>query len=228
MRLLTVIFTFYSVSLFSQLKPEKSFDIYVNTPENSIKTGVLNSNKRVHPRENVTYYWYTSNKIMQTQGGFDGKLLHGNYASFYLSNALKEKGCFKNGLKCGEWTTWYENGKMSEVIHWKNGKNSGICKAFNEKGELLKVYKMKNNKLHGTFVQYDGGKVISTKQYKNGKLIPETSGDKGKKEEGKSPKADKKKVKSSDTDVKKQEKIKKVKEKNKDKKDKKPSDKPAK
>lgn len=162
-------------SLFAQMKPAKRYSIYVNHPNYSVKTNVLNSNKNIKPKANLIYYWYSANKIMETQGGFDGKVLDGTYTVFYLSNNLKERGRFKNGLKHGEWTTWFEDGRIHEVLVWKRGVLHGECKTYNEKGELIKIWNVRNNKLHGYEAIYENGKIISDHQYKNGKVLPEKS-----------------------------------------------------
>lgn len=159
--------------LFAQMKPAKRYAITVNYPDYTIKTNVLNSNKKIKAKANLIYYWYSANKIMETQGGFDGKILDGSFTSFYLSNNLKERGSFRKGLKHGEWLTWFEDGRIHEVRVWKNGVLYGECKTYNEKGELIKLWHVKNNQLHGYEAIYENGKLITDHCYKKGKLLPE-------------------------------------------------------
>ena len=161
--------------LFAQMKPAKRYAIYVNHPDYTVKTNVLNSNKNIKPKANLIYYWYSSNKIMETQGGFDGKVLDGTYTVFYLSNNLKERGCFKNGLKHGEWITWFEDGRIHEVRIWKRGVLNGECKTYNEKGELIRIWNVRNNQLHGYEAIFENGKIVTDHCYKNGKILPEKS-----------------------------------------------------
>ncbi|MGL5890720.1 MAG: hypothetical protein ACRC3B_12585, partial [Bacteroidia bacterium] len=78
---------------------DKTYTVYLNFPAYSVRASVLHSNGKAKPREGYTYYWFASNSIQQTENGFDGKLLHGEYKAFYLNNALKESGEFSNGLK---------------------------------------------------------------------------------------------------------------------------------
>src|SRR5687768_1768458 len=82
---------------------KKSYPVYINYPDYSIKAIVLNDGKKIAAKEELTYSWHAHNKIMETKGGYDGKLLDGDYTAFYLSNAIKEKGAFNKGLKNGKW-----------------------------------------------------------------------------------------------------------------------------
>lgn len=166
---------FLTNGLFAQMKPAKTYAINVNYPDHTVKTNVLNSNKKIKAKADLIYYWYSANKIMETQGGFDGKILDGVYTSFYLSNNLKERGCFKKGLKHGEWVTWFEDGRIHEVRVWKNGVLNGECRSYNEKGELIKIWNVKNNQLHGYEAIYENGKIISDHNYKKGKVLEEKS-----------------------------------------------------
>lgn len=75
------------------------------------------------PKPNAAffYYWYSSNQIHSTQGGFSGRLLNGIYNEFYLTRNLKEQGTFEKGLKNGTWKSWNEDGKLTKTTHWKRG-----------------------------------------------------------------------------------------------------------
>ena len=121
---------------------------------------------------------------MQTKGGYDGKLLHGEYTSFYLSDNLKEKGWFCKGLKCGKWIQWYENGKIKETGHWKNGLRNGKTQSFNINGEKLMVAEYEDDQLDGTVMTFEGDKMTSCKKYDEGKELitgeKESCSDKGK------------------------------------------------
>jgi hypothetical protein len=150
------------------MKQKKSSTVYLNYPDYSIKTGIFPGSKKICPKENLTYYWYASNKIMETKGGYDGKILNGSYTSFFLSNNLKEKGSFKNGLKNGAWITWYENGKIKEIITWKKGLKSGCNKNNEKNGNLVSEAVYKNDKLNGCQTIYADGKITSKKKYSNG------------------------------------------------------------
>lgn len=154
------------------LKQKDRYTVYINYPDYSVKTTVSNSKERIRVNESMTYYWYSANKIMQTKGDYDGKIVDGPYTSFYLSNGLKEKGEFKKGIKDGKWMSWYENGKINEITNWKNGKKSGEYKKFNADESLLVVCHYKRDKQNGEQIFYTNGKVDSVKKFKNGLEIP--------------------------------------------------------
>jgi len=67
------------------------------------------------------YFWYYSNKIHSTQGGYNGQLLNGHYIAFYPDKNLKEEGSFKKGLKDGEWKNWNPKGDLTNVTTWNEG-----------------------------------------------------------------------------------------------------------
>jgi len=169
-------FTLIIVALHLQLKvycqseyDSEHLNVYVNKPDETIKAKVIPSNnKKISTNKSKIYYWYSNNQILQTKGGFDGRLLDGEYSAFYLNSNLKEKGSFKRGLKDKEWRSWYENGKLKESVQWYEGIRNGYHELFNEKGEKILSVKYKNNKLNGKEIKYESGKIISEINYKNG------------------------------------------------------------
>src|SRR5687767_7585391 len=75
-----------------KLEKEK-YTIYIEDKDIRIKAKVLAHKTKVKTKKDLTYYWYGTNKIMETQGDYEGKLLHGEYVTFYQSNNnLNEKG----------------------------------------------------------------------------------------------------------------------------------------
>jgi len=149
---------------------------YVNKPDANLKFQVYRKHANKPANQGIPYYWYKFNEIHITQGGYEGKLLHGSYSSFYRSNNLKEKGKFKKGLKEGKWISWYENGRIMETVHWRNGMKHGSYKMFNEKGGVTLEAKYKKGLLHGTMTSYNEEiKILSSKQYKNGQEVTERS-----------------------------------------------------
>lgn len=184
-----------SVNSFSQKYTEpdklKQFNITVNHEDYTVKTQMLSQNKNITVNNDMTYMWYGSQKIMETKGGYEGKLIHGKYAVFYLSNQLKEQGQIKYGLKNKEWKYWYPDGKLREVITWKNGVKNGSYSIYNDYGQLMAKGKFKKDKLDGKFYTYGPtGNITEKKVYKNGdEVIPKVKVEKPKKE--KEPKAEK-------------------------------------
>jgi hypothetical protein len=184
-----ILLLLFSNAVFGQMKPKETYTVYVNYPDYSIKATVSNKVKNIDVDESLLYYWYSSNKIIETKGGYDGKILNGSYTSFYLSSNLKEKGQFKKGIKNGEWITWFEGGKIHEISTWKKGVKSGIYKTFDDKGNKITEADYKNNKLNGCQTEYKDGKVISEKRFKNGlEIIPKEKKDVDKKSDSEKPK----------------------------------------
>lgn len=149
----------------------KAFNVVVNYPDYTVKTQMLKDEKKLAADETLTYHWYASNKIMSTKGGYDGKLLHGYYKSFYLNSNLKESGNFKYGLKKGEWRYWFEDGKLKEIISWKNGRKNGAYRLYDSSGELIGKGSFKNDKLNGKFKTYSKGRLTETVNYKDGNVV---------------------------------------------------------
>lgn len=141
-----MVYPFRITAQVEKLHKEK-YTIYIEEKENRIKANVLAHKTKVKTKPYLTYRWYSSNKIMDTQGGYEGKLLHGEYVSFYQSNNnLKEKGKFKKGLKQGFWNSWNENGKISRISRWKNGQLNGRYKTYDNNGSLLSEKRYKKDK----------------------------------------------------------------------------------
>jgi hypothetical protein len=199
MRLLTIVL-FIPYLFFPQkaVEPEKikAFNITVNYEDYTVKTQMLKDQpKKASVNNELAYMWYSSNKIIETKGGFDGKLIHGFYKSFYLNNQLRESGQVNYGLKNKEWKNWYPDGKLKEVITYKKGKKTGKYILYNDYGKLMAKGNFKDDLLNGKFYTYDNmGRVSETKKYKNGtEVIPVPKKKKLKKE--------KKTKDTTDTDI---------------------------
>ncbi len=150
----------------------KQFNVVVNYDDYTIKTKMLSQAKDIKVNNDLTYMWYASQKIIETKGGYEGKLIHGNYTSFYLSNQLREQGHIKYGLKHGEWKSWYPDGKLKEIITWKNGRKNGNYELYNDLGQRMAKSRFKNDKLNGKFYTYSANGVIAEKKkYKDGNEV---------------------------------------------------------
>jgi hypothetical protein len=158
----------------AQSNHANGYTVYINYASYSIRAEVSSSPLNFNAIKDLEYYWYASNKIYHTQGGFDGKILHGQFVSFYLSNNLKEKGIFKKGLKNGSWISWFENGKINEMTSWKRGLANGTFRTFNDAGNLISEAKYRNGKLHGSRKEYENGKLKTERKFKRGREIIKT------------------------------------------------------
>lgn len=116
------------------------------------------------------YHWYSNNQIKITQGGYSGKLLHGNYSDFYFNNNLKEQGHFDMGLKTGEWNSWTVQGTLAEKMNFKEGILDGDFYKYNGLGVLSESGKYKNGNLHGKLTRYFEKDSVSITKYKNGRM----------------------------------------------------------
>ncbi|WP_317897807.1 toxin-antitoxin system YwqK family antitoxin [Aurantibacillus circumpalustris] len=147
----------------------KQFNITINFDDYTVKTQMLSHAKDISVNNDRTYMWYAAQKIIETKGGYDGKLIHGTYRSFFLNNQLKEQGQIKYGLRNQEWKYWYADGKLKEVINWKKGVKKGSYYLYNDYGQLMAKGKFKEDKLNGWFYTYGpNGKFVDKKKYKKG------------------------------------------------------------
>jgi hypothetical protein len=157
--------------------PEKSdtYTVYINFENYSVRANVLYDAKKVKVKTGRVYYWYANNDIKNTDGSFDGKLLHGEYKSFFRDMGLKEQGNFKYGLKEGEWKSWFNDGKIHEIKNFAKGKTDGIEKVYNEQGKIVSRSHFKNGVREGKTIIYKDGKNDSLVIYKNGEVqLPKT------------------------------------------------------
>ena len=146
----------------------KTQNIVVNDPELTVKASIQNHAKEVKPHNELTYAWYKSGKIIETQGGSHGRLLEGPYASFYLNDQLKEKGSYKNGLRHGEWREWDADGHLATVKRYRHGRLHGTYESYDTEGRSTLDARYKKGKLHGETVSYKEGKELSRKHYHKG------------------------------------------------------------
>ena len=110
-----------------------------------IETSILMEDNLRKMEDNKLYYWYRKEEIHNTQGGFSGNLLHGDYEIFYKSGQLKVRGEFNQGLKHGKWVKWNEKGRITEILFWKSGIPDGPFITYSERGMIKKCSVFKNN-----------------------------------------------------------------------------------
>lgn len=143
----------------------------VNYPDHKVTFYTLSSEKspgNIVPERK--YYWYSNNHINTTQGGYSGKLLHGQYSDFYESKGLKEQGIFKQGLKEGVWKTWTETGMLISLMEYQDGILDGSYYKYGLDGKILEQGNYKTGKLNGKLITYPGGDSTKVKFYKHGVL----------------------------------------------------------
>jgi len=146
------------------VKPEYLQNKKIQTE--SFKEDLTVVTKGSHVSSYRTYYWYKSNEVHQSKGGYGGELLHDNYTKYFITNELQEQGDFVFGLKDGEWKEWYKNGKLKEVTNWEKGQQHGGYWFYNEKGELITKGKYLHGAKKGRWINYVSKDTIVYKQGK--------------------------------------------------------------
>jgi hypothetical protein len=154
--------------------PEKTstYTVYINFKDYTVRANLLYDAGKVKAKNGHVYYWYINNDIKKTDGSFDGKLLHGEYKSFFLDMNLKEQGVFNYGLKEGIWKSWFANGKIHEISMYKNGLEHGVHELYNEDGNLLAKTEFKNGVQNGKSIFYKNEKIDTLITFKDGKPKP--------------------------------------------------------
>jgi hypothetical protein len=155
--------------------PEKTstYTVYINFKDCTVRANLLYDSEKVKAKNGHTYYWYINNDIKKTDGSFDGKLLHGEYKSFFLDMNLKEQGLFNYGLKEGIWKSWFSNGKIHEISVYKNGLEHGVHEVYDENGNLSAKKEFKNGVQNGKSIFYKNGKIDTVITFKDGKPKPQ-------------------------------------------------------
>lgn len=145
-KLTIILFAMLSVNVYGQDISELGiYKVHVTQSDKSIIAEIRPVGSAPSPEQNRLYYWFSSNTIKQTQGGYSGHLLNGPYKEFYLNKNLKEQGEFNKGLKTGVWKSWSPDGILLQQITWKNGIKSGAFALYDEKGHLKQKGNYKND-----------------------------------------------------------------------------------
>lgn len=153
----------------------------------SMQFTVLDPDKKgvSHYDTHKTYYWFKAQKVMGTQGGSAGQLLHGAFESFYANKQLCAKGNYLRGLKNGRWFYWREDGTLIKTENWKNGAQSGEQIDYNGNGVVTKRTVIRGKRsitecgdtlieIHKAFrkitLMDSNGRILSVDRYKNNLL----------------------------------------------------------
>ncbi len=115
------------------------------------------------------YYWFSSNQIKSTQGGFSGKLLNGSYQEFYPNKQLKESGFVTKGLKAGLWKSWDRTGQLQNDYNWNSGRRNGVYHIYDSTGIVFEVGRYRNDLLNGKQKLFHGDSV-KVVLFRNGKV----------------------------------------------------------
>lgn len=149
---------------------ERHATIYM--PEYTIEVTFLEDQKEIKAKPELWYTWYRSNMMMTTHGGYDGKLLHGEYVEFYPERNLRSEGLFFRGLKDGVWKYWYPGGEMRKMEKWDNGILDGPFIEYGKDGSKTKEGNYVKGQLHGWVKEYEAGKVSRKVKMNHGEELP--------------------------------------------------------
>ncbi|HWZ23306.1 MAG TPA: hypothetical protein VNW06_11665 [Cytophagaceae bacterium] len=142
--------------------------VHIHCPTYQAVTYVYDGDKVIRVRDDLFYYWFAASDVKKTQGGYDGKLINGEYAAFYLNKNLKEKGNFRYGLKVGIWKSWYISGRYSEIANWKKGELNGHYSSYDSSGYKKEEGNYKKGKKDGVIKLYDSDGGVEKITYKEG------------------------------------------------------------
>ena len=117
------------------------------------------------------YYWYGTNQINLTQGGYSGRLLNGIYLEYFLNKNIKISGYYDNGLKEGIWKSWDSDGILIDYYTWKKGQRNGNFKLFNGHGKIKEIGIYKDNLLEGWKKNYKSSDSVEVTYYKRGSIV---------------------------------------------------------
>ncbi|OKS87283.1 toxin-antitoxin system YwqK family antitoxin [Mucilaginibacter polytrichastri] len=159
------------VSALAQKMPDMGLNkIRITEQDQTIVAEIEPVSGDIAIQDNKLYFWYSSNGIHTTQGGYSGRVLNGLYTAYYYNKNLKEQGEFKKGLKDGTWKTWNESGKLSKELTWKKGTMDGNFTLYDEAGNLKQTGRYQDNLLEGQSVLYLGKDSTKTIKYHHGQL----------------------------------------------------------
>lgn len=171
MRNTVLMVAFVALCACSQVLPFKKHhleDRSISMPDRSLKFQVQSETSKLKAKSHLVYYWVLGNELHHSQGGYEGKLLHGHFSAFYPDRQLKTQGAFFNGLKHGHWKQWSPNGYLKTSTAYQRGLKHGRAQTFDDHGHLVSEQSFKNGVMHGASHTYKAGNVVSSKRFKNG------------------------------------------------------------
>jgi len=120
--IILIFFCFLSIGVYAQTIPDYGLNrVRIAQSDQLVIAQLEPESSTISAKSNLYYFWYSANLIHETQGGYSGRLLDGQYAVFYPNKSLKEQGRFKKGLKDGVWKIWREDGTLLATSTWKHG-----------------------------------------------------------------------------------------------------------
>jgi antitoxin component YwqK of YwqJK toxin-antitoxin module len=119
------------------------------------------------PHLSYKYFWFSSGRIHQTVGGYDGKLLHGEYKVTDPEQRLLEQGNWRMGRKWGNWYTWYPDGKLKSLTRHRYRSEMQFIEEYDAQGNRSRKGYIKKDQFTGQQqVRIKDSTIVVT--YKNG------------------------------------------------------------
>lgn len=128
----------------------------------------MTKHRKIKPGDTRIYTWVLGGQIQSNQGGYTGRLLHGDYTSINNDRTMREQGTYWYGLKDGFWKYWHPNGRMKKSMTWHRGELQGDFADFDENGSVIKCGRYRNNKLQGKVYYYTSNTPVKVEYYEKG------------------------------------------------------------
>ena len=135
--------------------------------ENSHKLVFQVKELKSKPNYARTYYWYDARRTHISQGGYSGKVLHGQFTDYFPSQSLNKKGVFKNGYRKGVWTDWNEQGELLKWSTWKKNGETGAYTLYDGAGNLTESGTLSAGLKDGKIYEYPLSDSLPTLKYFN-------------------------------------------------------------
>ncbi|QHS56498.1 hypothetical protein GWR56_13475 [Mucilaginibacter sp. 14171R-50] len=144
--------------------------VHIDQPGLTADAEILPVKNPAHPGAGRWYYWFSSGRLYQTQGGFGGHLLHGVFHSFYDSGAMMESGSFAAGLKTGTWRSWNSDGTLKQTVSYQEGLRSGPFAVYDAEGKVRQEGRYRDDLLEGAVKYYTRSDSSSVTWYHRGRV----------------------------------------------------------
>jgi hypothetical protein len=172
MKKILILLLFISTAAAAQKIPDYGFNkVRITDGDKTIQAELKPIKNAPDVETDRLYFWYGSNIIHTTQGGFSGRLLNGDYSEYYLSKNLKEQGLFDEGLKNGIWKSWDDNGNLIQLYTWQKGIKDGKFTLYDSRGVVKQTGEYDSGLLDGPVKLFDQNGVATIVLYKNGTVI---------------------------------------------------------
>jgi len=108
--------------------------------------------------------------VYQSEGDSINGKKEGEWYTYYMNGALKNKGIYLNDYKIGVWTDYYDTGELEKKILYHLGKKHGRTKIFYKNGTVKALLNYNEGKENGVSEYFDQDGHLQMKvHYKSGK-----------------------------------------------------------